>query len=170
MNLRRLIPLAVLPLLLAGCAGYKLGPSNGLEAGSRSIQILPPQNETLEPRVSDAFSHALRKQIQRDGTFRLRTSGEGDVVVTTTIRRYHRQGLTFQRGDTLTVRDYNIQLFAHVRAFDRVTGRNIVNREFQGRTTVRVGNDQASAERQALPLLAEELAHNVASAIADGEW
>jgi hypothetical protein len=170
MKLRRVIPLVVLPLLLAGCAGYRLGPSNGLEAGARSIQILPPQNETLEPRVSDAFSHALRKQIQRDGTFRLRTSGEGDVVVTTTITRYHRQGLTFQRGDTLTVRDYNIQLFARVRAFDRVTGRNIVNREFHGRTTVRVGNDQSSAERQALPLLAEQLAHTVASAIADGEW
>ncbi len=162
--------LLLLSLLLAGCAGYRLGPSNGIEAGARSIQIATPQNETLEPRVSDAFSHALRKEIQRDGTYHLQTHGDGDVIVTTTFTQYRRQGLTFQPNDTLTVRDYNVRLTARVRAYDRISGKTIVNREFHGRTTVRVGGDQSSAERQALPLLAEDLARNVADAITDGEW
>ena len=163
--------LQVLVLLLAGgCAGYKLGPSNGLEAGSRSIQIDPPVNQTFEPRVAEELNHQLRKQIQRDGTYKLRTRGDGDVVVTTTITRYHRIGETFQRRDTLTVRDYRIQLIAFVTAYDRVSGRNLVNREFVGRTLVRIGADEASAERQALPLLTEDLARNITSALADGEW
>jgi hypothetical protein len=68
------------------------------------------------------------------------------------------------------VRDYSIQLFAHVNAYDRVTGKTLVDREFRGHTTVRVGHDQASSERQALPLLAEDLAHSVSSALVDGEW
>ena len=39
----RIAPLAfVAALLLSGCAGYKLGPTNGLEAGSRSIRIETP--------------------------------------------------------------------------------------------------------------------------------
>ena len=157
-------------LLLSGCAGYKLGPTNGLEAGSRSIQIVPPVNQTIEPRIAEELNHQLRKQIQRDGTFRLETRGDGDVVVTTTITRYHRIGETFQPRDTLTVRDYRVQLTAVVTAYDRVTGKNLVNREFVGRTTVQLGGDQASAERQALPLLTEDLARNIASAIADGDW
>src|SRR5262245_27237875 len=115
-------------LLLTGCAGYKLGPTNGLEAGSRPIQIDPPVNQTLEPRISTELNHQLRKQVQRDGTYRLDTRGEGDVVVTTTVMRYRRIGETFQPRDTLTVRDYRIQLIAMVTAYDRVTGRNIVNR------------------------------------------
>ena len=159
-----------LTFLLTGCAGYKLGPSNGLEAGARSIQFNPPLNRTMEPRLAEALNQQLRKQIQRDGTYHLNTRGDGDVTVATTILRYNRIGETYQRRDTLTERDYRIQLFAHVTAYDRVTGKNIVDREFIGHTTVRIGSDQASAERQALPLLTEDLARNITSALVDGEW
>ena len=38
-------------ILLAGCAGYQLGPTNGLTAGSRSIQVNPFVNQTPEPRL-----------------------------------------------------------------------------------------------------------------------
>lgn len=155
---------------LTGCAGYKLGPTSGIEAGSRSIQFNPPANKTMEPRVAEALNQQLRKQIQRDGTYHLNTKGDGDVTVSTTILRYNRIGETFQPSDTLTVRDYRVQLFAHVTAYDRVSGKNIVDREFVGRTTVRIGADQSSAERQALPLLTEDLARNITSALVDGEW
>ena len=157
-------------LLLAGCAGYKLGPTNGLEAGSRTIQIVPPVNQTFEPRLGVELNQQLRKLIQRDGTYHLETRGEGDVIVTTTITRYERLGESFQPRDTLTVRDFRVALLAHVTAYDRVSGKNLVNREFHGRTTVRLGGDQASAERQALPLLAEDLARNITSALVEGEW
>ena len=141
-----------------------------MEAGSRSIEIAPPLNSTLEPRVSEEVSHALRKQVQRDGTYKLNTHGEGDVIVKTTVTMYDRSALTFQPRDTLTVRDYRVQLIAFVNAYDRVTGKTLVNRQFKGITTVRVGSDQSSAERQALPLLAADLARAVTSAIVDGEW
>lgn len=157
-------------LLLPGCAGYKLGPSNDLEAGSRSIQFIPPLNKTFEPRVAEELNHQLRRQVQRAGTYRLSTREAGDVVVTTTILTYQRIGETFQPRDTLTVRDYRVQISAMVTAYDRVSGRNIVNREFIGHTSVRIGSDQASAERQAMPLLVEDLARNITSAIVDGEW
>jgi hypothetical protein len=161
---------ALVALLLTGCAGYKLGPSNGMEAGARSIQINPPVNQTFEPRLAEALNHQLRKHVQRDGTYRLNTRGEGDIVVSTTITKYHRIGETFQRRDTLTARDYRIQLFAQVTAYDRVSGRNLIDREFVGRTSVRLGTDQSSSERQAVPLVTEDLARMITSALADGEW
>ena len=168
--MRRSLLVVASTLLLAGCAGYKLGPTNGLEAGARSIQINPPFNTTFEPRIAVALNQQLRKQLQRDGTYRLETHGEGDVVVTTTILRYEKIGESFQPRDTLTVRDYRVNLVAHVTAYDRISGKNIVNRDFHGRTTVQPGADQASAERQALPLLTEDLARNITSALVDGEW
>jgi hypothetical protein len=168
--MRYTLPALVAALLLTGCAGYKLGPSNGLEAGSRTIQINPPVNNTPEPRIAEELNHQLRRQIQRDGTYKLSTREEGDVVVNATIVKYNRVGETFQQRDTLTARDYRIQLVAMVTAYDRVTGKNLVNREFVGRTQVRIGSDQSSAERQALPLLTEDLARIITSALADGEW
>ena len=155
---------------LAGCAGYKLGPTNGLEAGARTIQINPPVNKTFEPRLGVALNLQLRKQLQRDGTYKLETHGDGDVVVTTTILKYEKTGESFQPRDTLTARDYRVVILAHVTAYDRVSGKNLVDREFRGRTSVRPGSDQSSAELQALPLLTEDLARNITSALVDGEW
>ena len=40
----------------------------------------------------------------------------------------------------------------------------------QGRTTLRPGADFSSAERQAVPLLAEDLARNITSLLVDGSW
>jgi hypothetical protein len=157
-------------LLMGGCAGYHLGPSNGLEAGSRTIQFLPPVNKTFEPRAAEELNHQLRRQVQRDGTYRLSTREAGDVIVTTTILKYNRFGETFQPRDTLTVRDYRVQMVAQVTAYDRVSGKNLVDRQFIGHTSVRIGSDQSSAERQALPLLTEDLARNITAALADGEW
>lgn len=166
----RAFALVATAALLCGCAGYQLGPTNGLEAGARTVQVKPPINKTFEPRLGVELNHHLRQQIQRDGTYRLETRDEGDVILTTTILRYEKVGESFEPRDTLTVRDYRVLLFAHVVAYDRVTGRNLVDREFRGRTLVRPGSDQSSAERQALPLLAEDLARSITSALVDGEW
>src|SRR5207247_6690500 len=80
----------VILLLLAGCAGYHLGPTAGQTAGARSIQINPFLNQTIEPRLSEALTHALRKQIQQDGTFRLNTADDGDIILTGAIIKYDR--------------------------------------------------------------------------------
>ena len=66
---------------LTGCAGYKLGPTNGMAAGARSVQVVPFQNHTAEPRLIDALSTALRRGLLQDGTYRLDTQGDSDVIL-----------------------------------------------------------------------------------------
>src|SRR2546426_11335740 len=77
-----LLLLSLAVLVLAGCAGYKLGRTNGLVARERSIQINPFSNQTLEPRVGEAVTFQLRKQLQRDGTYELASHDNGDIIVT----------------------------------------------------------------------------------------
>jgi hypothetical protein len=161
--------LASLPFLF-GCAGYRLGPTNGVAAGEKSIQIMPFVNQTLEPRLTDAVTAQLRKQLQHDGTFRLATHDDGDIVVTGIITRYTRHELSFQPADTLTARDYRISLTAQVTARDRISGKVVLDQEISGFTLLRVGSDLVSSERQSLPLLAGDLAKNVTSRLADGSW
>lgn len=166
-----LLPFMAAVLLLGvGCAGYRLGPTAGFPAGSRSVKVAFFKNETLEPRLVSALNHALRKQLQQDGTYRLETRGEGDVQVTGEITDFQRTAVGNTPGDVLTAQDYTITLTAQVRATDRATGRLLLDREVSGRTTFRIGNDLTSAERQAVPLLATDLARNVTTYLTSGEW
>lgn len=157
-------------LLLGGCAGYRLGPTNGLAAGERSIKVAPFANATLEPRLSDAVTQQVRKQLQHDGTYRLASGQDADIVVRGVLTRYDRVEMSFAPNDVLTVRDYRLILVAQVKAINRATGDAILDKEVAGRTLIRVGSDLTSAERQALPLLAEDLARNITALLADGTW
>ncbi len=155
---------------LTGCASYKLGSTTDFPAGQHSIQIGLIRNQTLEPRLIESLNNALRKRFQQDGTYKLDTRGESDVVLTGVITRFDRAPLSYLPGDILTVRDYALGLSAKLTVKDRSSGKVIFDREVSGRTTIRAGTDLASAERQAVPLLAEDLARNAASLIVDGNW
>jgi hypothetical protein len=154
----------------AGCAGYKLGPTGETRAGERSVQVTSVANNTMEPRLGAAVGHALRKAIQHDGTFHLNTRGDADVVLQVEIVRYHRRGIAYQAQDTLTAEDYELTMDAKVVAIERRSGRQILQKDVTGRTTIRIGSDLVSVERQALPLLADDLARRVTGLLADGEW
>ncbi len=168
----RLAALFCTMLILAGLSGcaYRLGPTNGERVGMRSIQIQPFENKTIEPRLVEAVGLAMRRQLQQDGTYRLDTHNEGDIVVTGAIVGYDRQSLSFQSRDALTPRDYRLKLTAHVTARERLTGKLLLDRSITGYSDIRIGPDLASAERQALPLVAADLARNATALLVDGSW
>lgn len=157
-------------MFLAGCAGYQLGPTNGVSAGETSIRISPFSNQTLEPRLGDAVTTALRRNLQNDGTYHLSTHGDADIVVTGVLTRYNRHELSFVPSDVLTVKDYRVTVIAKVTARDARTDKIIFDKEVTGYTLVRVGSDLTSAERQAIPLLADDFAKNVTAMLVDGSW
>ncbi len=162
--------LSILALALAGCAGYKLGPTNGIPAGSRSVKIQTFANKTREPRVPEYVAISMRKLLQQDGTYRLETSGRPDILVTGEITRFERAGLSYQTNDVLTPQEYTLTLTARVVAVDMNSGKTNLNREVSGFTYIYIGNDQSSAERQAIPLLADSVARNAVSLLVDGVW
>lgn len=164
------ILLLALSLGLSGCAGYRLGPSNGQTAGDRTVQIVPFANRTLEPRLGDAATSAVRKEIQREGTFRLGNDNYTDLILTGEIRQYERGEVTFLATDVVTARDYKVGMRAHIVVRERITGNVILERDLAGTALMRVGDDLPSAERQTLPLLAADLARQITAALADGTW
>jgi hypothetical protein len=170
-GLGALLPSITLVLLLTGCAGYRLGPANGMAAGSRSIRINPIPNQTLQPGLSDAVTGMLRKELQRDGAFQLATHQDtGDIVLDGTIVRYDRHELSFHSSDNLTVKDFSILITAQITARERGTGKVILDKLVTGSTMIRVGSDMTSAERQGMPLLADDLAKNVVALLSEGTW
>jgi hypothetical protein len=154
--------------LAAGC-GYTVGPTNGLTAGEKKIQITPFLNHTLEPRLGDAVTTALRQNVQRDGTYRLATRGDADIIVTGTVTKYDRHELNFEPHDVLTVKDYRVNVEAKITARNVTSGVS-TNWTATAYTLIRVGSDLTSSERLALPDLANELAKSVTDTLVDGSW
>src|SRR5436190_6580418 len=159
---------------LTGCAGYKLGPTNGIPAREKSVQVKPFSDETLQPRVADAVNQQIRKELMRDGTYTIATHNDGDIIVTGTIVGFQRYEISFASNDILTVRDYRLVLTAAVSARERNSGRVILECDARnpviGNTIIRVSSDLTSTERQAMPLLAQDLAKNITALLVDGTW
>ena len=170
MRLLKFFLLCATTALLAGCAGYHLGPVNGGRAGEKSIEVLPFNSKTLQPRLGEAVTQALREHLQTDGTYRLATRGGGDIVVTGVIISYVRDSLSFLPGDVLTAENYHVTITAHVTAREPGTGKLLLDKNVSGSTLVQVGTDLASAERQSTPLLAEDLARNITELLTEGAW
>ena len=156
--------------LLAGCAGYHLGAVNGASAGEKSIEVLPFNNQTLQPRLGDAVTQALRERLQADGTYHLAARGDADVIASGVITSYNRVGLSYLNSDVTTAQSYRVNITAHVVVRERATGKVLLDKDVTGYTLVTVGSDLASAERQASPLLAQDLAQNIAQLITEGAW
>jgi hypothetical protein len=170
--MRRLHLLLLAPAVFgwSGCAGYKLGPSNGERAGALSVQVSPFENKTIEPRLGESLTFALRRQIQRDGTYRLQTGNDSDVLVTGTILKYERHTLSLQPRDALSPRDYRLTITAQITARERLGGKVLLDRKVQGYSDIRISDNLGSAERQALPLVAEDVARNATALLVDGSW
>jgi len=168
----RLISLLCTGLVLPGLAGcaYRLGPTNGEGAGSRSVQVIPFENKTIEPRLVEAVSFALRRQLQQDGTYKLNPSQSADIILSGVIIGFERHSLSFRPRDVVTPRDYRLTITAQVTARERVTGKLLLDRKVTGYSDIRVGPDLVSAEREAFPLVAADLARNTTALLVDGSW
>jgi hypothetical protein len=162
--------LLTIALVAGGCAGYKLGPTNGMVSGTRTVTFRPFANVTQEPRITEYLNVSLRKQLQQDGTFKLATHGNPDIIVSGEVQRFNRVALSYQTNDVLTPQEYTLTMIARVTAVDVTSGRTNFNQLVRGYTYIRLGNDQSSVEREAIPLLTDSLARDTISLLVDGAW
>ena len=170
MRLLQTFAVVTLAALVAGCAGYHLGPVNGTAAGEKTVEVLPFNNQTLQPRLGDAVTRALRERLQTDGTYRLVTHSPGDIVVSGVITRYNREGLSYLNNDVTTTENYRVDITAHVVARECATGKVLFDKNINGYTLINVGTDLADSERQSLPLLAQDLARKITELLTEGAW
>jgi hypothetical protein len=167
--LKTLLPVMAV-LAFCGCAGYHLGPVNGAPAGDRTVEVLPFNNQTLQPRLGDALTQALRERFQVDGTYKLVSGKPGDIVVSGTITHYEREGLGYLSADATTPENYRVGATVHVVVRDSATGKLLLDKNIKGHTLVNIGSDLASSERQAAPLLAADAAQNIVAELTEGSW
>ena len=81
-----------------------------------------------------------------------------------------RSGIGLFRSDAVTPEDFRVEVSVHVTAREVESGKLLLDKDVSGHTLIHVGADLASAERQALPQLADDLAQNINELISEGAW
>lgn len=173
MRIARLLP--ALALLMAGCAGYHIGPVKPARLEHiKTIAVNNFKNDTLEPRVEVLLANAVIKQIQQDGTYRVTDESTADAVLEGSLDEIRRRPSRNVRGNVLQTREYTLQIRVHYKLKERGTGKLLDDRVVNGTTsffvsgTGSIAADVNQDEIQAFPLAAEELATRLVSEISEG--
>ncbi len=162
----RLALLTGLSALVAGCAGYKLGPATNVTYKSVAVPVF--RNKTYQPRIENQVTSAIIKRFQMDGTLQVDSVANADVILTGTITQYRRQELRSLHGESGAPREYRLSIDARIEARDRVTGKIVLaSTVVTGSADTFIGDDLQSAELQALPLVADDLAMRVVPLLAE---
>ena len=132
------------------------------------VRLLFPEKDLESEKKSFGSYFKLVKAWK--STLREIDPTTSDIVVSGTLSEYTRRPLTFQPRDLFTTRDYEVRLTAHVTAVERSSGKILFDRDVIGRTPIRSAADLNGAERQAAPLLADDLSRNILSLLVDGAW
>ncbi len=150
----------VLSLLTAGCAGYHVGPVT--QHNFKSVAVPMFRNRTLHPQLEAQITNAIIKGLHEDGSLRIVSEPDAEVVLDGTIIHYERTVLRLLQSDTRVPREFEIAITVRVEARDRRTGEVVLkSTEVIGKSDVFIGSDQQSAEFQALPLIADDIARRV---------
>ena len=155
--------------LLAGCAGYKLGPATpGYLRDVHSIAVPTFANSTLTPRIEVLVTSTVIKQFQQDGTFRIASADTADATLKAEIVGVGRSPARSVRGNVLSTTEFNLTLTVKYTLLGR-DGKVLGSPgAVAGNTSFFVGSDINTDERQALPLAAEELARHLVSQLSEG--
>ncbi len=154
-------------LALSGCAGYKLG---SVDAGYKTVAVPVFRNQTTKPQLEAPLTNALLRRIQADGSLQVKWADEADVVVNGVILSYDRQVLRSLPAETRTPREYRLRIEVLVEAKHRRTGEVIISpTKFSGQADTFIGSDLQTAENQALPLIADDLARQIVSQLTE-KW
>jgi len=153
-------------LLAAGCAGYRVGPT--LNADYKTVAVPMFKNKTLKPQIEAQITNAIIRRLQTDGTLKVVNEEDADLLITGVLVDYGRGELRSVREDTDVTREYRLTVTARIEARNRRTGEIIVkSTDVTGSADTFIGSDLQSAEYQALPLMADNLARKVVEMVAE---
>ena len=121
---RRLSIAAVLAVTSTGCLyGFAGG---GLPGHIRTVAILPFDNQTAEPTLTQEVSESVTEAMERRLGLRPASEASADAIVTGTITRYQPDMLLSQRagpGGQVAVTRRRVQITLTVEIYDQLEDR-----------------------------------------------
>ena len=166
-NGRSAATIAAVTLTVSGCIyGFAGG---GLPSHIRTVAILPFDNQTAEPSLTQEVSEAIREAIEQRLGLRAASEETADAVVRGRVSQYTPDiPLTFQSGNragSVTVTRRRVQISISVEIYDQIEDRMLWQR-----SGLQVdGEYEPPAEEQGRRLALEKLVNDIVDG-AQSQW
>lgn len=152
--------LSTSPILLGGCL-YKFS-GGGLPPGIHTVAVLPFDNLTPEPTLTQEVTQAVREAVQNRLGLRGVGEGQADAIVKGTIQQYQPDLPLAFTGSTQTNRPVDVtkrmvQITVNVEILDQKAGKSLWKRDglvVQGEYDP---NNEAKGRKVALDKLINEI-------------
>lgn len=156
--------------VLSGCAGYRVGNVSGRDLqGVRSVYVPVARNTSLQPDLQMTVTNAIIRRFNDDGTLETNQNANADSELDVTITDVFTSAVASTTNDLYVTAQYRVTIQATVTFVNRRLGRKIFeNTRVSGSTTFFTQADVREAERQALPLAAQDLANNTVKLVTEG--
>jgi hypothetical protein len=156
--------------LLSGCAGYRVGDTSGRDLqGVRSVYVPTAKNTSLEPELQMTVTNAIIRRFNADGTLETDQNAAADSELDVVVTNVQHNPIRSSTTDLLITAEYQLTIQAKATYTNRKLGRKIFeNFDVSGSTTYFTQSNNLEAERQALPLAAQDLAENTVKLVTEG--
>ena len=152
----------------AGCAGYRWTSTVPEDRRTAAPMF---ENRTAAAELGPAVTRHIRRELQREGTFSLRRTGDAAVEIQGAVVKAERTGVTYDRGYGMRAKEYRYTVTAEVSFIDKVAGKVMVDgRQYVAQTTFLVQGDVLTGQRNAADRIANDLARQIADDAAALSW
>ena len=150
--------------MLAGCAGYRVGTL--LPERYKTISVPMFKNATNQPNIETLATNAVIEQLNVDRTLGV-VDQDPDLLLECSMVGYTRAAIRYAEGTR--PQEYRLTITVSATLTDVRERKEIwANRPISGNYEFRAGADLYSSEGAALPMVMEDLAHDVFEAIVEG--
>ena len=138
---------------------------------ARTVTVPTFRNESNVSEVGALASRQLLREFQREGTFRIRTSGNAAIEVQGVIKSVSPALAAYNRRAGGRVAAYDLSAIAEISVIDKRRGKVLVdNRRYVANATITAGQDRTTAIRDASGRLMDDLSRQVVDDILNLKW
>jgi hypothetical protein len=142
---------------LAGCANYSWKPT--VPSDMRTVAVPVFRNETNVPFLGNEVTRQILREIQRDGTFAVKSKDECAIEVQGLLKSLSSSTVAYHRSTGSRAREMKISAVAIVSVIDKKRGKVLVNnKKYERYVTTLADLDTATSIRNASERLSAELA------------
>lgn len=155
---------------LCGCAtSYSWKPS--VPQKMRTVCVPTFRNESDVHELGAIATRQLLREIQREGTFKIRRSGEAAIEIQGVVKSASCGVGAYDRRTSLAVSDYKYLATVEVSVIDKRSHKVLVdNLAFSAQTQFTSGQDQSTAMRDASGRLMDDLSRQIVDKLLGLNW
>ena len=148
-------------VLLFGCSSsYSWRSTVPVEV--RTVAVPTFRNETNVTEAGPIASRQLLREIQREGTFAIRSQGNAAIEIQGVVKKAAGGVTGYDRRHGLRISAYELKVTCLITVVDKRRGALLLeNVPFEGETTFTSGQDVSNAQRDAIGRALDDVARKV---------